>query len=195
MRMLRPLCAHWAMSIRVRNWCAPWPYASNPYVHAQHAHQFSHFSNVHFVYPQHVRKERMRALSLRVRNWCVHWAYTSGTNACTEHSPFKKSWAYMHQELMRTLSIQSGTNVPWAYTSGTDSYPEHTHQFLQFLRRMLSISVKITKFEKILSKILRMRGRNWCMHWACVSGTDACTELKRQELMCTLSMQYPNVGS
>jgi hypothetical protein len=35
-------------------------------LHAQLAHQFSHFSNVHFVYPQ--RKELMLALSMLVRN-------------------------------------------------------------------------------------------------------------------------------
>jgi hypothetical protein len=42
--------------------------ASVPYAHAQHAHQFFYFSNVHLVYPQHERKELMCALSMRVRN-------------------------------------------------------------------------------------------------------------------------------
>ncbi len=65
------------LSILVRNWCAPWPYASLSYTHAQHEHQFSYFSNVHFVYSQHARKELMLALSLRVRNWCILWAYAS----------------------------------------------------------------------------------------------------------------------
>ncbi len=133
------------LSVHVRNWCAPWAYASVPYVHAQHAHQFSYFSNVHFV-----------TLSMRVRNWCVHWACASGTDACTE---------YARQELMRKLSIRvrnwcmywayaSGTNVcteriplsirtrnwciPWAYGSGTDAYAQHAHQFLL---RMLSMRI------------------------------------------------------
>ncbi len=35
-------------------------------LNAQHARKFSHFSNVHLVYPQ--RKELMLALSMRVRN-------------------------------------------------------------------------------------------------------------------------------
>ncbi len=43
-------------------------YASVPDAHAQHAHQFSYFSNVHFVYPQHARKKLMRALSMHFRN-------------------------------------------------------------------------------------------------------------------------------
>ncbi len=32
---------------------------------------------------------------------------------------------------------------------------------------------------------LRTRARNWCMHWAYASGTDACTEHAHQELMLT----------
>ncbi len=206
----------------LNSWCAcsdlyahteQWAYGSGIDVHPDHTHQFvTCMHSMHISFPifqisfyipsacapetdanaELICMERMRALSLRDRNWCVQWACTSGTNACTEHSPFKTCWAYMHQELMHTLNIQSGTDVPWAFTSGTGSCPEHTHHFL---RHVLSISVKITKFEKILSKILRMRGRNWCMHWTCVSGTDACTERKRQELMCKLNMQYPNIGS
>jgi hypothetical protein len=119
------------LSMGVRNWCAPWAYASVPYAHAQHAHQFSHFSNI-----QHAYKELMRALSMCVRNWCVRcWAYESGTDAYTEHSrqelicalsaaPSKhaehtcqdlmctlsiwiRNWCICsaHQELMRTLSV------------------------------------------------------------------------------------------
>jgi hypothetical protein len=97
------------LSIWVTNLCGVWPYASVPYVHAQHAHQ-----------------ELMCTLSIPVlnwcvrwayesRNWCVHWAYASGTNACTERSSFKTCWAdalgtdayheHTGQEFMRSLSI------------------------------------------------------------------------------------------
>ncbi len=58
-RIPRPLCASWAYgsgllrtsSVRVRNWCTPWPYASVPDTHAQHTHKFSYFSNVPFCIP------------------------------------------------------------------------------------------------------------------------------------------------
>ncbi len=53
----------------------------------------------------------------------------------------------------------------------------------KFLTRMLSIKHKISKFEQGLQNILIMRVRNWCVHWAYASGTDACTERTRQELM------------
>jgi hypothetical protein len=43
-----------------------------PHAHAQHVCQFSHFLNVHFVYPQRVPKGLMHALSMRIRNLCVH---------------------------------------------------------------------------------------------------------------------------
>ncbi len=141
-----------ALSVRIRNWCAPWPYASVPYAHSQHVHQFSRFSNVDFVYPQQ-----------RVRNWCVHWAcasetdayteqtcqepiralsiYASGTGTCTEH---------MRQELMRALNgVNAVWNlkrslpnvlrirvkswcVPWAVASGTDVFAQHTRQGCSF---------------------------------------------------------------
>jgi hypothetical protein len=39
---------------------------------------------------------------------------------------------------------------------------------------------------------LSMRVRNWCVHWACASGADACTEHARQELMHTLSIRVRN---
>ena len=105
------------LSMRVRNWCAPWAYASVPYAHAQHAHQFSHFSNIHFVYPQHACNELKHALSMCIRNWCVRcWAYESGTDAHTKHS---------HQELIRALSA-----VPSKHAEHTcqehHAYPEHT---------------------------------------------------------------------
>ncbi len=107
-----------ALSMRIRNWCPPWPYASVSYAHAQHVHQFSNFSDVHFVYPQHARKELMCALNMRLRNWCirlrnwcVHWAYMSGTNLCFERCikfekvPLKHA-EHKRKELMRSLSVR-----------------------------------------------------------------------------------------
>ena len=39
---------------------------------------------------------------------------------------------------------------------------------------------------------LSMCIRNWCVHWACASGADACTEHARQELIRTLSIRVRN---
>jgi hypothetical protein len=161
------------LSIKVRNWCTPWPYAAVPYTHAQHAHKFCHFSNVHFVYHQHTCKD-----------WCVHWAYTSGTNACTQHSPFKTCWAYASgtdaypehtgQELMHSLSIRvRNWCIPWAYISVSYSYAQH-------------------KLQRSLQNMLSMGVRNWWMHWGCASGTDVCTDRTRQEQMCMLSLHISN---
>ncbi len=75
--------------------------------------------------------------------------------------------------------------VPWAYGSGTDAYPEqHMHQFLT---RMLSISIKNSKFEKSLQNMLSnehackelmraliVRVRNWCARSACASEIKWC---------------------
>ncbi len=126
------------LSIRSGTDAHPWAYASVPYAHAQHAHQFSYFSNVHFVYPQHARKELMRTLSMCVRNWCVHWTCASGIHAYAEHTS---------QELVRALSIRIRSNarterIPfkkcWAYALGTDAYPEHTGRELM---RMLIMRI------------------------------------------------------
>ncbi len=102
---------HCILSIRVRNWCAPWPNAV-PYGHAQHVNQFSQFSNVHFVYPQHERKELMRALSMHVRNWCLCWVYASGTNACTERTlKFVKLPSKHAEHTRQELIARKGTYV------------------------------------------------------------------------------------
>ncbi len=98
-----------------------------------------------------MHQELMHALSIWVRNWCMHWAYMSGTNASTERSPFKTCWAY---------------------TSGTDAYPEHTHHYLM---RILSVSVKIPNLKRFPQNMLIMCIRNWWVHLAYASGTDACT--------------------
>jgi hypothetical protein len=148
------------LSIRVRNWCAPWACASGTDAHPEHMHQFlMRMLSMPISFPK-FQMFILYTLSMRVRNWCVHWACASGTDACPEHA---------RQELMRMLSIRvrnwcmhwayaSGTNacterIPfkkcWAYASGTDAYPEHTGQELM---RTLSIRV-----------------RNWCVPWAYAS--------------------------
>ena len=127
------------LSIRVRNWCAPWACASGTDAHLDHMHQFlTRMLSISFpIFQMFI----LYTLSMRVRNWCVHWASASGTDTCTEDA---------RQELMRTLSIRvrnwwvhwaytSGTNacterIPfkkcWAYAPGIDVYPKHTDQEL-----------------------------------------------------------------
>ncbi len=149
-QMLWPLCACWAydsgtdacteracqelmraLSVRVKKWCAPWPYASVPYAHSQHVDQFFHFSNVPFVYSQHAGKELMCALSMRVRNWCIHWAFASGTDACVEHTS---------QELVWAVSIRiRNWCMKWACASGID---ECTVLTRQELIRTLSMRIR-----------------------------------------------------
>ncbi len=70
-----------SLSIRVRNWCVPWAYASVSYAYAQHKYNNSKFEKVPSKHAEHAIKELMRTLSVCVRNWCVHWAYASGTDA------------------------------------------------------------------------------------------------------------------
>ena len=149
----------------------PWAYASVPYSPAQHVHQLSYFSNIHFVYPQHACKELKHTLSMCVRNWWVYWAFPSKTNLYTERSPFKTCWACMSgtyvypehpdQELMHLLSA-----------SRSDAYPERTHQFFyayaQHMRNknskfewVPSNHAKHTRKEPMLA--LSMCVRNWCI--------------------------------
>ncbi len=102
MRMLRPLCAHWAyesgtdawtehtgqermltVSIQVRNWCVRWAYGSGTEECAEHTSQeliralsaHMKFEKIPSKHSEHTRQELMRTLSIRVRNWCVRWAY------------------------------------------------------------------------------------------------------------------------
>ncbi len=73
------------LSIRVRNWCIRWAYASGTDAHAECKHQFL---------------TRMLSISVKIPNLirafnpCL--AHASGTDACTEHA---------RKELMRMLSI------------------------------------------------------------------------------------------
>ncbi len=81
--------------------------------------------------------------------------------------------------------------APWACASGTDAHPEHTNQFLT---RMLSMRISFPIFQMFILYTLNMRVRKWCVHWAWAwaSGTDACIENSRQELMHTLSIRVRN---
>ncbi len=87
----------------------------------------------------------------------------------------------------------------WAYGSGTDAHPERARQELmrtlhthQFLTCMLSMRISFPFFQMFILYTLSMRVRNWCVHWACASGTGACTEHARQELIRMLSIRVRN---
>ncbi len=113
----------------------------------------------------------LNTLSMRVRNWRVRWACASETDTYTEHSC---------QKLMCALSIRvRNWRVPWAYASISYAYAQH--------------KIKIQNLKRSsLQHMLSMRVKIWCVHWAYTSGTDACTEPTRQELMRTLSMRIRN---
>jgi hypothetical protein len=181
-----------ALSVRVRNRCAPSPYTSAPYAHAQHAHQFSHLSNVHFVYPQHVHKELMHALSIGVRNWCVHALSICVINyACTERKSLKNilsicvrnwclSWAYASvsyvyaQHKRKIPNLKGPFKTFWAYVEGADACTERASQEL-----MRALSVLI---------------RNWCTRSACISEIKLCLappKIKIATLYFNLKVTYP----
>ncbi len=93
----------------------------------------------------------------------------------------------------------------WSYGSGTDAHPDHAHQELMRTRsiRISSLSacsacasvflfsnvyfVNPQHARKEIMHALSMRVRNWCVHWACMSGAGACTEHTCQVLMCAQS--------
>ena len=79
------------LSIRARNWCACWAYASGTDAYAHHTHQFSIFQRPIVI------ESLQTMLSIRVRNWCAYWAYASGSDAYAEHT---------HQFLTRMLSMR-----------------------------------------------------------------------------------------
>jgi hypothetical protein len=164
----------YTLSMPKRNWSVHWACASGTDANAEHTHQ-----------------ELMRALSIRVRKWCVHWVYASGTYACTERSPFRTCWAYpsgtdayperTHQELVGSLSIHARNwCVSLAYASVSYAYAQHKHKKSRF-EKVPSKHAEHTRKE--LMRALNERVRNWCVHWTCASGTDACTERMRQELI------------
>ncbi len=100
------------LSLRVRNWCAPWASASGNDAYPEHTHQFlTRMLSMRISFPI-FQMFILYTLSIRVRNWCVHWACALGADACTEHA---------RQELMRKLSIRvRNWCVHWAYASGTN---------------------------------------------------------------------------
>ncbi len=83
------------LSLHIRNWYAPWKYASVP----------SRMPSMHIsfsIYQMFI----LTTLSMHIRNWCVHWAFASGTDVYVEHTC---------QELMRALSIHVRNKfVHWA---------------------------------------------------------------------------------
>jgi hypothetical protein len=91
----------------------------------------------------------------KVKITAPYWANTTGSDEYPEHTG---------QELMYSLSIHiRNWCEPWAYAVVSYVHAKHMH--------------KNSKFEKGLQNILTMRVRNWCMHLACMSGTDACTRI------------------
>ncbi len=62
----------------------------------------------------------------------------------------------------------------------------------QILQALAASCVQSRQFFASILYTLSMRVRNWCMHWACASGTDAYAEHAHQELMRTLSMRIRN---
>ncbi len=165
------------LSMRLRNWCMRWAYASETDMCIEHMHQ-----------------EQICALSTRIRNSCMHWAYyASGTRERTEHTRHQElvralsilgtdaCTEYMHQELMHALGTLRIRNlcVHWAYALGTYACSEHIHQFLM---RMLSISVTIQNLKRSLLDMLSIRVRNSCVHWAYASGTYAYDQCAHKNL-------------
>ena len=60
------------LSIRVRNWCVCWAYASVPDAYAQHAHQFlTRMLSISIKIPN-LKRSLQSMLSMRVRNCCAY---------------------------------------------------------------------------------------------------------------------------
>ncbi len=70
------------LSIRLRNWCMRWAYASGTDTYAEHA-----------------RKELMHALSIHIISSCVYWA-------CTELAP---CWAILHPSYLCSTLLSCRT--------------------------------------------------------------------------------------
>jgi hypothetical protein len=137
------------LSIRVRNWCACWAYASGTDAHAEHTHQFL-----------------TRMLRVRISSWCVCSAFFEGNALCARistwcvcsvHAPVPDSYAqHTHQFLTRMLSMRISSwracsvhaSIPYAHAEGiqnehlkntkTDAHAEHARQELM---RMLRVRI------------------------------------------------------
>ncbi len=129
------------LSIRLRNWCACWAYASGTEAHAEHTHQFL-----------------TRMLRVCISIWCVysafyeenaHCALISNWCVCSVHAPVPDSYAQRtHQILTRMLSMRISSwracsvhaSIPYAHAEGiqnehlkntkTDAHAEHARQEL-----------------------------------------------------------------
>jgi hypothetical protein len=79
----------------------------------------------------------------------------------------------MHKELTHALCA-----------SGTDEHPDYTHRFLM---HMLNMRISFPIFEIFILHTLSRCVRNFCMHSACVSRTDAYAEHMRHKLVRALN--------
>ncbi len=99
-----------------------------------------------------------------LRPLCACWAYGTGTYAHAESA---------RKELMHALSIRvRNWCVHWAYASGTKTCTERS----PFKTCWTYASETDAYFEHTgqeLMRALSIRVRNWCVHWAYASGTDA----------------------
>ncbi len=146
------------LSIRVRNWCACWAYASGTDAYAQHTHQFL-----------------TRMLRVRISSWCICSAFFEGNALCAristwcvcsvhasipyahaegkqnEHLKNTKTDAHAEhacQELMRMLRVRISS---WRARSGCASVPDPYAQRAHKGRRMrLRNSIFFIKHRKIL---------------------------------------------
>ncbi len=73
-----------------------------------------------------------------------------------------------------------------ANTPGTDVHNKHMHQFLT--RMCISFPI----FQVFILYTLSRCVKNWCLHCAYLSRTDACTEHMHQEMMPGLSIYIKN---
>ncbi len=97
------------LSIRVRNWCACWAYASGTDAHAEHTLQFltrmlsirvkTQILKGPSYHAEHTRQGLMCVLSMCIRNWCACWAYASAPSAYAQLAHQKLNEAWLPQKL------------------------------------------------------------------------------------------------
>jgi hypothetical protein len=96
------------------------------------------------------------------------------------------------QFLTCTLSVRiRNWCMRWAYKSGTGACTEHTDQVL--MRAQGAVPSKHAEHtQQELMRTLSIQVRNWCVHWAYASGTNACTLHRVQSLQNMLSIRIRN---